>query len=32
LIALFENERLHFGIPALGLVPKMDARFQEFRH
>src|SRR6266516_854772 len=32
LISLFENERFHFRIPALGLMPKMDARFQEFRH
>ena len=31
LIALFENERLHFRVPALGLMPKMDTSFQEFR-
>ncbi len=30
LAALLENERLHFGIPPLGLVAKVDACFEQF--
>ena len=30
LVALLENERLHLRIPALGLVTKMDACFEQF--
>src|SRR5207302_3093673 len=31
-IALAENEFLHFGVPALGLVPEVDARFEQLLH
>ena len=31
-VAFSENEFLHFGIPALRLVPEVDARFEQFLH
>src|SRR5436305_6348443 len=31
-IAIHENELLHLGVPAPGLVPEVDARFQELFH
>jgi len=27
-----EDERLHLGVPATGLVPEVDARFQQLLH
>jgi len=32
LVPLLKDERLHLGVPALGLVPKMDARFKKLGH
>ena len=31
-VALLENEGLHFWVPALGLVTKVDTRLEKFRH
>src|SRR5581483_4125665 len=31
-VALSEDVLLHLGIPALGLVPEVDARFEQFLH
>src|SRR5207302_6790819 len=31
-VALAEDEFLHLGVPALGLVPEVDARFEQLFH
>jgi hypothetical protein len=31
-IAIHEDEWLHLGVPATGLVPKVNARFQKLLH